>query len=123
MPSSEQKCYDDSEFDSKGSGPYISMVGKTSSPNTEDESKLYTNLLSSVGLDWMFCDREPDQPQETRTLRSRSESLKSSTKAVAASDLTRESRLCSAETAVTDPETRALLDKLMCSPSWRRRGH
>ena len=101
----------------------ISMVGKTSSPNTEDESKLYTNLLSSVGLDWMFCDREPDQPQETRTLRSRSESLKSCTKAVAASDMTRESRLCSAETAVTDPETRALLDKLMCSPSWRRRGH
>ena len=82
------------------------MVDKTSSPNTEDESKLYTNLLSSVGLDWMFCDREPDQPQETRTLRSRSESLKSSTKAVAASDLTRESRLCSAETAVTDPTAR-----------------
>ena len=90
------------------------MVDKTSSPNIEDESKLDTNLLSSVGLDWMFCDREPDQPQETRTLRSRSESLKSCTKAVAASDMTTESRLCSAETAVTDPETRALLDKLEC---------
>ena len=92
------------------------MVDKTSSPNIEDESKLDTNqsLLSSVGLDWLFSDSKPDQPQETRTLRSRSESLKSSTKAVAASDLTRESRLCSAETAVTDPETRALLDKLEC---------
>ena len=92
------------------------MAGKSSSTNIEDESKQDTNksLLSSVGLDWLFSDSEPDQPQVTRMLRSRSESPKSSTAAVPASEPSRESRDSSHGSSGTDTETRALLDKLEC---------
>ena len=92
------------------------MAGKSSSTNIDDESKQDTNqsLLSSVGLDWLFSDSEPDQPQVTRMLRSRSESPKSSTAAVPASEPSRESRDSSHGSSGTDTETRALLDKLEC---------
>ena len=91
------------------------MAGKSSSTNIEDESKQDTNKsLSSVGLDWLFSDSEPDQPQVTRMLRSRSESPKSSTAAVPASEPSRESRDSSHGSSGTDTETRALLDKLEC---------
>ena len=96
----------------ESSGPYLCMAGKSSSTNIEDESKQDTNKsLSSVGLDWLFSDSEPDQPQVTRMLRSRSESPKSSTAAVPASEPSRDS---SHGSSGTDTETRALLDKLEC---------
>ena len=106
-------------IDPKGSGPYMPMVGKVSSeaqPATEEESHNDTgqSLLSSVGLDWLFSDSEPDQPQETRTLRSRSESPKSSSAMISAEPEQRESRDSSHGSSGTDTETRALLTKLEC---------
>ena len=109
------------ESDQKGSGPYMPMVGKVQADTTDVEeggsrsghNETGNNLLSSVGLDWLFSDSEPDQPQETRMLRSRSESPKSSS-AMMTTELNRESRDSSHGSSGTDTETRALLDKLEC---------
>ena len=99
------------------------MVDKTSSPNKEDESKLYTNLLSSVGLDWMFCDREPDQPQETRTLRSRSVSQVLHQGCGSLGSDQREQTLLSRDSSHGSGDQSSLGQTGMCSPSRRRRGH
>ena len=73
LTSSDQPCYEeDSEqqdSDLKGSGPYLPMVGKVSKTDVDIEegevkaSDTNQSLLSSVGLDWLFSDSEPDQPQ------------------------------------------------------------
>ena len=110
------------ESDPKGSGPYMPMVGKLQADAKDVElgdvskpghNETGTSLLSSVGLDWLFSDSEPDQPQETRMLRSRSESPKSSS-AMMTTEVSRESRDSSHGSSGTDTETRALLDKLEC---------
>ena len=110
------------DSDPKGSGPYMPMVGKVQANpqdvqeavvNNPGHNETGTSLLSSVGLDWLFSDSEPDQPQETRMLRSRSESPKSSSAMIPA-EVSRESRDSSHGSSGTDTETRALLDKLEC---------
>ena len=84
----------------KGSGLYLPMVGASSTDQDEqedataeekrdpqtregrEEDRRETSLLSTVGLDWLFSDSEPEQPLgspkpvEKSMLRSRLESVK-----------------------------------------------
>ena len=72
-----------------------------------------TSLLSTVGLDWLFSDSEPEQPPgspkpvEKSALRSRSESPKSGSSPQALEGETREPRDSSHGSSGTDTETRS----------------
>lgn len=74
-----------------------------------------TSLLSTVGLDWLFSDSEPEQPPgspkpvEKSALRSRSESPKSGSSPQALEGETREPRDSSHGSSGTDTETRSFL--------------
>merc|ERR550539_793500 len=75
------------------------------------------SLRSTVGLDWLFSDSEPDQPpgspkQISQPLRSRSESPRSVCPPANLSEPPREPRDSSHGSSGTDTETRALLNKL-----------
>ena len=118
----------------RGSGPFMHMVGASSTDMEEpaggeekkdiqmregrEEDRRETSLLSTVGLDWLFSDSEPEQPPgspkpvEKSTLRSRSESPKSGSSPQAVEGETREPRDSSHGSSGTDTETRALLTKL-----------
>ena len=122
----------------KGSGPYMPMVGASSTDQEElaegeediitlekeiqmregrEEDKRETSLLSTVGLDWLFSDSEPEQPPgspkpvEKSSLRSRSESPKSGSNPQALEGETREPRDSSHGSSGTDTETRCFLAK------------
>ena len=97
----EERATGAQEEERRGSGVYVPMVGSTSTDREEEgeeknereerevaevlERELVdemreSSLLSTVGLDWLFSDSEPDQPPgspkpvEKSELRSRSES-------------------------------------------------
>ena len=121
----------------KGSGLYMPMVGASSTDKEEpaedeedataeekkdlqmregrEEDRRETSLLSTVGLDWLFSDSEPDQPPgspkpvEKSTLRSRSESPKSGSSPQVLEGETREPRDSSHGSSGTDTETRYIL--------------
>ena len=125
----------------KGSGPYMPMVGSSSTDKEEpaegeedvttqekmeiqmreerDEDRRETSLLSTVGLDWLFSDSEPEQPPgspkpvEKSALRSRSESPKSGSSPQVLEGETREPRDSSHGSSGTDTETRYFLAKLL----------
>ena len=122
----------------KGSGLYMPMVGASSTDKEEpaedgedataeekkdlqmregrEEDRRETSLLSTVGLDWLFSDSEPEQPPgspkpvEKSTLRSRSESPKSGSSPQALEGESREPRDSSHGSSGTDTETRYFLE-------------
>ena len=116
------------ETDLRGSGPYLPMVGRVKTRETKaveveeveatsaGHNETGASLRSTVGLDWLFSDSEPDQPpgspkQISQPLRSRSESPRSVCPPET-SEPPREPRDSSHGSSGTDTETRALLNKL-----------
>ena len=116
------------ETDLRGSGPYLPMVGRVKSKETKEgrvgevedspaaHNETGASLRSTVGLDWLFSDSEPDQPPGSpkliaQPLRSRSESPRSVCPP-AQLEPPREPRDSSHGSSGTDTETRALLNKL-----------